>query len=135
MATSSIEDTLAAVGYVKVIATLNDKTSVAARSESQVESSIQDHFTVPNEAQAESLAAVAGRHASRKFKRPESLTSRRVRVYRHLGLAVGYVNQAGLASLQNDAQVGKLDKAPELSLIRPVATQDSRLGSGPTWGV
>jgi subtilisin len=132
---SSIEDALAAVGYVKVIATLNDKMSAAAQSDAQLESSIEGHFTVPNAAQAESLATVADHFASRKFKRPEPLSSRRVRVYRHLGLAVGYVNNSGLASLQTDAQVGKVDKAPELSLIRPVAMQDFKLGSGPTWGI
>lgn len=132
---SSIEDTLAAVGYVKVIATLTDRVSAAAQSDAQLESSIQGHFTVPNAAQAESLATVASHHASRRFKRPEPLSSRRVRVYRHLGLAVGYVDNTGLASLQTDAQVGKVVKAPELSLIRPVAMQDFRLGSGPTWGI
>jgi subtilisin len=135
MSGSAIEDTLAAIGYVKVIATLKEPAPATAASAVQVEASIQNHFMVPDVAQAQGLAAMAMRSTGHKIKRPEDLTSRRVRVYHHLGLVVGNVNASGLASLQSDPKVGKIDKAPELSLIRPVDAQPSRLGTGPTWGI
>ena len=90
---------------------------------------------IPNEAQATSLAVSAKHFASRQFKRKEPVTSRRVRVYPNLGLAMGYVDASGLAALEADPQIGKVEKAPELSLIRPVVVQSAALGTGPTWGV
>ena len=135
MAGSGIEDTLAAIGYVKVIATLKQGVGGAAAASAQIEGSIRDHFMAPDTEQAESLAAAATRSAGRKFKRSESLASRRVRVYPNLGLAVGEVTSNGLASLQADPKVDKIDKAPELSLIRPVDEQPARTGAGPTWGI
>jgi subtilisin family serine protease len=132
----AVDDTLAAIGYVKVIATLKvGTTSAAADSAAQIESSMQSHFRAPDVAQVEGLATMALHSTGRRIRRPEDLTSRRVRVYRHLGLVVGNVDAIGLASLQADPKVDKIDKAPELSLIRPVDEQPSRLGTGPTWGI
>jgi subtilisin family serine protease len=134
MSASSIEDTLAAIGQVKVIVSMNDGAA-AATSSAQIESSMQDHFLPPDADQIQSLAAFATHAAGRKIKRSESLASRRVHIYRHLGLAVGRINAAGLASLEADPKVKKVDKAPELSLIRPVENQPTKLGLGPTWGI
>lgn len=135
MAGSGIDDTLAAIGYVKVIASLKQGVGAAAASKTQIEGSIRDHFMAPDTQQVQSLAATATRSAGRTFRRSESLASRRVRVYPHLGLAVGEVTSEGLASLQADPQVDKIDKAPELSLIRPVDEHAARTGTGPTWGI
>ncbi len=135
MSTSSLQDTVASIGFAKVIVALKGVAAGAAAASAQTKSSIENHFMIPNLAQAESLAASASRFASRKFKRAEPPTSRRVRVYPHLGLAIGYVNATGLASLEADPQVRKVEKAPELSLIRPVAVEAAKLGVGPTWGI
>jgi subtilisin len=135
MSTSSVEATIAAIGYAKVIVALKEVPSFAAASATQAEGSIERHFMIPNEAQAESLAVSASHAASRKFKPAQPPTSRRVRVFKHLGLAIGYVDRGGLASLAADPQVGKVDKAPELSLIRPVQAQPAKLGVGTSWGV
>jgi subtilisin family serine protease len=135
MAVSNLEETLAAIGYVKVIVTIKEKGAAAAASKAQIETSMRDHFMAPDAAQIESLAAAASRETGRKIKRPEALTSRRVRIYPHLGLAVGSVDSTGLASLQADPQVGKIDKAPEISLIKPVKALAIKTGNGPTWGI
>jgi len=135
MSTSSVEDTLAAKGYAKVIVALKDFQADTAAASVQAKGSIENYFMIPNEAQAESLALSARHFASRAFRRAESPTSRRVRVYPHLGLAIGYVDAGGLASLEADPQIGKVEKAPELSLIRPVIVEDAKLGTGPTWGI
>jgi subtilisin len=135
MSTSSVEETVAAIGYAKVIVSLKEIPSFAGATAAQTEGSIERHFIIPNEAQAESLAFSASRAASRKFKPMQPPISRRVRVYPHLGLAVGYVDKGGLASLAADPQVGKVDKAPELSLIRPVRAQPAKLGMDTSWGI
>jgi subtilisin family serine protease len=131
MAGSSLEDTLAAIGYVKVIVTMKDRTAVAATSET----AMQDHFIAPDTAQTQSLVAAATRSAGRQIRRAESLAERRVRIYPNLGLAVGSVDASGLVSLQADPQVGKVDKAPEISLIKPVEARPIKTGVGPTWGI
>ena len=124
MPTSSLQDTVASIGFAKVIVALKGVPGGAAAASPQTKSSIENHFMIPNLAQAESLAASASHFASRKFKRAEPPTARRVRVYPHLGLAIGYVNASGLASLEADPQVRKVEKAPELRVptvnhIRP----------------
>jgi subtilisin family serine protease len=137
MPTSSIEDTLSAIGYAKVIVALKPTATAAAAETTRVEaeSAIENHFIIPSGTQAESLALSARLSASRSFSPAEPVTSRRVRVYPKLGLAIGYINAAGLAGLEADASVGKVVKAPELSLIRPVEAQDAKLATATSWGI
>ncbi|MGY4354022.1 subtilisin [Bradyrhizobium sp. i1.7.7] len=45
------------------------------------------------------------------------------------------MDASGLVSLQADPQVGKVDKAPEISLIKPVEARPIKTGVGPTWGI
>ena len=136
MATSSLEDTVNAIGYAKVIVALKAAPAAAgAVSKHDAEGAIESHFIIPSGAQAESLATSARMFASRSFKRAEPAASRRVRVYQNLGLAIGYVNGAGLAALEADPQVGKVVKAPELSLIKPVEAQLAKLTTGNSWGI
>jgi subtilisin len=135
MSTSSLEDTVNAIGYAKVIVTLRTAAAAATTSGVQAEHAIEDHFIVPSAPQAESLALSARLSASRSFRRAEPPASRRVRVYQNLGLAVGFVNANGLAGLEADPQVEKVVKAPELSLIRPVEARDAKLAAGTSWGI
>jgi subtilisin len=150
---SSLDETIAAVGYAQVIVTLKasplilaarraSKDAVrgagletAASSLQDAERALQNFFIVPSEAQAESLAASAERAASRSFSRPESLSTRKVRIYSHLGLALGFADAGGVAGLEAHADVEKVMKAPELSLIRPVASQTATPPTASTWGI
>jgi subtilisin len=135
MSISSLDETVAAIGYAKVIVSLKNNSAATEGLAAASEGSLEDHFMIPSEAQAENLAMSATALASRKFKRSEPLTSRRVRVYPHLGLAVGFADATGVASLEADPKVTKVEKAPELSLIRPVEVRSAKLGVGPTWGI
>jgi subtilisin len=81
------------------------------------------------------LAVSANRHASQRFKRSEPSLARRVRVYPNLGLALGNVTAAQADALANDERVEQVEKAPELSLIRPVAARPAKLGLAPSWGI
>lgn len=150
MPTSSLEETLAAAGYAKVLVILTPKATAAiggvARGTNaasagagsatrRAEAAIESHFIIPSEAQVESLAMSARRAASRRFRRPEALTTRKVRIYPHLGLALGFADADGVAALEADGAVAKVVKAPELSLIRPVAARHAKLTTTPSWGV
>jgi subtilisin len=133
MPTSAIDETVAAIGFAKVIVSL--KSTAVTGLAATTETNIENHFMIPDKMQAETLAASAVMLASRKFKQTESPASRRVRVYQHLGLAVGYVDASGLASLEADPKVANVAKAPELSLIRPVVAEAAKLTAGTSWGI
>jgi subtilisin len=135
MPTSSLEDTVNAIGYAKVLVTLRPAAAAAKTSSIQAEVAIENHFIIPSEPQAESLALSARLSASYSFRRAEPPASRRVRVYQNLGLAIGYVDANGLAALEADPQIEKVVKAPELSLIRPVETRAAKLAAGTSWGI
>lgn len=141
-----LREALEVVGYVKVIATLKRDPAQAsplalharasASSSAQTrESMLAAHFILPGEMPAASLALSARGLASRVAARASAAPSRRVRVYSRLGLAVGYVDSTGLASLAADGQVQRVTKAPELSLIRPLASRPAKLGTQMSWGL
>lgn len=132
---TQLEETLAAAGYAKVIVTLKPGVAASGAKASATEKTLKAHFTVPSEAQAEAVAATAKRSASKQYKRPVSLEARPVRVYPHLGLALGFVDPGGAASLKADNRVSDVEVAPVLSLIRPVAMRRARLKVSPTWGI
>ena len=67
MSTSSLEETVSAIGYAKVIVTLNAAPAALA-ADAVSESAIAGHFMLPDAAQAESLAVSASLSASRKFR-------------------------------------------------------------------
>jgi subtilisin len=131
---SELSTLLSDVGYAKVIVALKPDATAGA-SAAATESSLAAHFSVPSAPQARSLGLVAMRAASRKFKRPTSLESRSVRFYRHLGLALGYVDRQGAASLAADQRVEAVVPAPVLSLIKPVAAEPAKPAPGATWGL
>ncbi|TGQ74632.1 MAG: serine protease [Mesorhizobium sp.] len=146
MANSEIEDTIAAVGYAKVLVTLapnvmgaaleattaGGDNSVRALAEAK---KLEKHFIVPSEAQQESLALGARVSASRNFNRAVDPATRRLRVYPHLGLAIGYVDKSGAAALEASAATSNVVKAPELSLIRPTAVRPAHRKAALSWGL
>jgi subtilisin len=135
MADSDLDEALRANGYAKVIVSIRKDTTLAAASATSAESSIEGHFMMPSEAQAESLALVAGRVASRHVSRVAEAKRRRVRVYPHLGLAIGFADTRGIASLRTDPQVDKVVNAAEPSLIRPVEVKAAKLSVSTSWGI
>jgi subtilisin len=133
---SSVNETIAAIGYAKVIVALNRGAAAAgATTKKAAEGSIAQHFMIPSQPLAESLVASARMSASRKVRSAEPEASRLVRVYQNLGLAIGFVDAGGLAGLAADSQVQDVVKAPELSLIRPVEARDAKLATTTTWGI
>jgi subtilisin family serine protease len=148
---SNLQPTLSAIGYAKVIVKLKPPAppapaAFASPTEAEVarvprydraatEAALAPFFMAPDESQAASLAAAAESHASRKFSRPTPLRSRRVRVYANLGLALGTVSADQATALANNELVDRVEPAPELSLIRPVASTPAKLGAAPTWGI
>ena len=146
MANQDIAETIASVGYAKVIVTLTPVglgAGLAAAARGGVDSSasrdaeaqLQDHFIVPSEAQQESLALDARASASRSFRRVVDPATRRMRVYPHLGLATGFVDAAGMAALETSPTAGSIVKAPELSLIRPTSIRPARPRKTVSWGL
>jgi subtilisin len=126
----SLEETLAGVGYAKVIVAL--KPTLAASSS---KAALEQHFMIPSEPQMESLMAVAARSASKRSGHPRPLEEHKMRVYPHLGLALGFVDRSGANALAASNQVEQVVEAPELSLIRPFARRSARLAAAPTWGI
>src|SRR6266700_2572153 len=104
MRMSSVPETIAAIGYAKVIVAFKPappaapaepaaaaiealrgvRSRIRARlpliDRAALESALGQHFIIPNQSQVEHLAASAVRAASKRFKRAEPLESRRVRV-------------------------------------------------------
>jgi subtilisin family serine protease len=111
------------------------RPGLAAATANQAATALANHFIIPSEMQEESLMAAATRASSRKNQRPRSPAKERVKVYPHLGLALGFADASGVAALQQSAQVKEVVEAPELSLIRPVAARAARLTAAPTWGI
>ncbi len=131
---SDLEANLSDLGYAKVIIAL--KPQMATEHAAVAEAALASHFMVPSGTQAARLSAVAERAASRSFRRPQPLPQRKVRVYPHLGLALGYVDQQGATALAADNRVESMVPAPEMSLIRPVSSQAvARPSVAPTWGI
>ncbi|MDX8525614.1 S8 family serine peptidase [Mesorhizobium sp. MSK_1335] len=146
MANQDIAETIASVGYAKVIVTLSPAAlgaGLAAGAKGGVDSSaslaaeadLRDHFIVPSEAQQESLALDARASASRSFRRAVDPATRRMRVYPHLGLATGFVDAAGIAGLETNPTAASIVKAPELSLIRPTSVRPARARKVISWGL
>jgi subtilisin len=134
MSASRLDETLANVGYAKVIVSLA-KPTAAAISRSASEDTLQSRFIIPSEAQSASLATAALRFASRRTRGAAAPPQPRVRVYPHLGLALGFADQSGVAALRSDRQVQQVEEAPELSLIRPVAARPAKTPATVTWGI
>jgi subtilisin len=129
---TDLEANLSDVGYAKVIVAL--KPQVALSEVGAAATPLDEHFVVPDEIQAERLAYVAARAASTSPRRPRARP--KVRVYPHLGLALGYVDREGADALVADSRVHTVVPAPEISLVRPVfARAGASPSAAPTWGI
>jgi subtilisin len=148
--TTSLDETIAAAGYAKVIVALKPQAVAAGVAAAALasgvsaalprvdrdatERTLQNHFIIPSQSQADMLAAMSMRAASKKLKRADASPAR-VHVYPRLGLAVGFVDASGADALRRHPQVERIEKAPELSLIRPVDMRPSQAKVDVTWGI
>ena len=135
-----LEDELTALGYAKVIVSLVPSTTGAALTTrsariatNDLETSLAPHFIVPGHPAQAGLAAAPHRTPRRQTARGKN--PRPVRIYPRLGLAVGYVDKAGLMGLRHDTHVRTVDRAPEVSLIKPGTARPAKLGGGISWGI
>ena len=144
MPDSGLEETLDAAGYAKVIVALRPAqaaslttgaTAMVAASIANVRDSLQNHFIIPSESQFASLAMAAKRATGRRAAAGGAAPAPRMRMFPHLGLALGFADKSGVAALESDALVSKVVKAPELSLIRPVAARAAKQTNETTWGI
>lgn len=147
MSYSGLRETLAAAGYAKVLVSLKASEDATAatfapparrlpRADTDAfERALMNFFIIPSQAQSENLAAAAARSASRRFRRAEPLSTRRMRVYPHLRLATGYVDVSGAAALAANSRVRSVELAPELSLIRPVDARPAKSKKLTSWGI
>ncbi len=140
----ALDDDLDALGYVKVIIVLapaavggaaavsSPTVNAPDNSASAVTSGrdLGDYFITPPGAQVGDLPAAAGQVGPGTAAKP-----RCYREYPHLGLALGYVDRNGAQALNIDARVALVVRAPELSLIRPVARAAAAPPRRATWGI
>lgn len=132
MSSSALRETLAAAGYVKVICTLKP---MMVADQPSLESALKSDFIIPSESQFASLAIASQRAAGRTVRQSSVKPPKLVRIYPNLGLALGFADASGVAALEAHPDVEKVVKAPELSLIRPVASNPVKRTKKPAWGI
>jgi len=85
---------------------------------------------------AEAMQPVPARAGARgALERGSVAELPKARMYPHLGLMLGTVDKQGLQGLKKDERVQAVNAAPHLSLIRPVAEEDTKLAGYVTWGL
>ena len=87
MSTSSLQDTVASIGFAKVIVALKGVPGGAAAASAQTKSSIENHFMIPNLAQAKALrpqqaTSPAASSSGRSRRRRAAFASIRILVWR-----------------------------------------------------
>lgn len=140
---ASLEDTLGAIGYAKVICVLAPGASLmppAGYGAGPLETSLDESFVIPNEALAESLDGAARRamppmQGGRRGRLKPADWMSKVKVFPHLNLAIGYADRKSVEALRSDARIERVVEAPELSLIRPTSVVVAAPAPGPTWGI
>lgn len=158
MPNAALEEVFEATGYAKVIVAFKAPVAdalaattrmpgrsaargrVPARSSGgdagSLERDLAGYFIIPGEARDHGFALSAARGSARGGGKGLAPTpARSVRIYPRLALAIGYVDRAGAAALEADARVSEVVKAPELSLIRPVALRPVKAAPETSWGI
>ncbi|CBS89844.1 S8 family peptidase [Azospirillum lipoferum] len=134
--TSTLDQSLAAMGYAKAIVVFKKSVSATLKSPA-VPDDLARHFVIPDTMLESDLARAAASHSSGEAV--ATAVGPAVRIYPRLGLALGYVDRQGAKELRSDSRVKKLVEAPQISLIRPVIMEDakpnSKPTSKPTWGI
>lgn len=131
---SGVDATIAGAGFVKLLVRLAPGTTAADLSGAGTATAdLAANFLPQNAEQVESLSLTAARAMGARRRRPAPPP---MRVYPHLGLALGYADASGVAALRQDSRVQTVAQAPELSLIRPVKVAEAaRAAPKLTWGL
>lgn len=148
-------DDLDALGYVKVIVVLAMPVALTGRAATP-ERALHEYFTAPPGAQIGELwaaaqrSAASGGRAAAGAAAPDAAAAAAAPAaaatagasipdcyheYPRLGLVLGYVDRDGAQALHLDDRVAQVVRAPELSLIRPVARLAAEPRTGATWGI
>lgn len=137
-----LTDTVATAGYAHVLVRLSADHALRApapvaralsKAAAAKRSSFEACFVLPPQAVAQTRAA-RGLAPSRLEAARKSAPAR-VRVFPNLGVALGYVDGAGLKALAARDDVEQVTPAPALRLIRPVARAESGQPEAVTWGL
>jgi subtilisin len=124
----SVQSDLNALGVAKVLVILKDVppgNSVALADAEPDVKEVTKYFRKSPDSREGATALAAG-----KKKLPPAY-----RVYPHLGLILGSVDEKGYAELRKSKQVKSVKPAPQMSLIKPVAAETTGAQAGVTWGI
>lgn len=117
---AEIEREIQATGAANVLVYMKDSTD-----EQRMSAAASRFVGAPN-----SISAALTR--SRVATRGKPKTGR---IYEHLGVMLGTVDAESLAALKKDPAVRRVARAPQISLIRPVAARAAKLTASLTWGI
>jgi subtilisin len=125
---SNIQTQLKATGVAQVMVFLKDPSAADGHR-------LAKCFTHRETGFAPQMAAAAaeragGGAAARRVRLPSPM-----RIYHHLGIVLGTVEERGLAALKSNKQVGKVTGVAEWSLIRPHARAAATPTRRVTWGI
>lgn len=130
--TADIQNQLKATGVARVIIRLN---ASAPTSKTALSAALGRNFINSETSVTTQLAASLMTSGHRPAR---AASNARMHIYPNLGLMLGTVDAAGLATLKADhANVSSISGAPAISLIRPVGAKaaTSSLDSELTWGL
>jgi len=142
-----IDANLKATGVADVIVILEPDAAIpAAALGSEVPAAIAQHFKAsPYSQDAALLETLQARTFVRRLDSEDLAVSEAYglarqapvgsRYYPNLGVALGSVDRPALAALRREPAVQKVVMAPQLRLIRPVATAATAAMPGYTWGL
>ena len=129
----SVDEMVDTIGYAKVLVSIRP-AAIAATSSANLTRELSGFFNTEDRGQASNLQR-ASRRGEKESRSSAAGPEASVKIYPLLGLAIGMVTRSDVERLRADGRVGKIEIAPELSLIRPVAAAAARKPTGVTWGV
>lgn len=133
---SGLDAVIAEAGYAQILIRLAPE----AAADPTTEGDLSGHFIVPDpeqaQAQAQALALSLGTSRGRK-RLVMPPPAPRMRVFPHLGLALGFADAQGTLALRHDRRVQTVAQAPMLRMVRPVHSgqPSARLASETSWGL
>ncbi|WP_108882006.1 S8 family serine peptidase [Anderseniella sp. Alg231-50] len=128
-----LDATLAAKGHAKVVVALTSEAAAAADT-SSIRNELEDCFMEPDSSQQASLAT-ANMALSASLSSQNVKPAPKMRIYPHLGLALGVVDTDGARRIAESRAAADVVEAPVISLIRPVLVRPGRLTTRPSWGI
>ncbi len=132
----SLETTIAEIGRVQVVIAFKKGALATGNDLTSAKADLEGYFMKPGGAQLEGLAAAETERRSGVAAASSVATEAdQLRVYPKLGLAIGYADAAGLENARKNPRIADVVEAPQISLIRPVASRSGRLTVRPSWGI